>query len=322
MITMLHTGEQRGAVLSSLVGNTPLLRLANVARAEVGQGVELCAKAEWYNPGGSVKDRAALHMLNEGIQRGALTPEKIIIDATSGNTGIAYAMFGAVLGYRVQLAVPANATVERKRLLAAYGADVFYTDPLEGTDGAQEIVRRLVQQHPDRYFYPDQYNNPANWQAHYVSTALEILEQTHGRVTHFVAGLGTTGTFVGTARRLKETLPAVRCIGVQPDSPLHGLEGLKHLRTAHVPGIFDPSLVDEMIEVASEEAYEMARRVAREEGLLIGPSSAAALVAALRIAKGLTHGVVVTIFADHGTRYASELFRGTDHAAPYAYRFA
>lgn len=322
MITMLHAIEQRGALLSSLVGNTPLLRLASVARTEIGQDVELYAKAEWYNPGGSVKDRAALRMLNDGIQRGVLTPEKIIIDATSGNTGVAYAMFGAVLGYRVQLAVPANATAERKRLLAAYGAEVFYTDPLEGTDGAQDAVRRLVQQYPERYFYPDQYNNPANWQAHYFTTAVEILKQTHGRVTHLVAGLGTTGTFVGTARRLKETLPAVRCIGVQPDSPLHGLEGLKHLPTANVPGIFDPSLVDEIIEIATEDAYQMVGRVAREEGLLIGPSSAATLVAALRIAKGLTQGVIVMIFADHGTRYSSELFGGTSHAAPYAYRTA
>ncbi len=309
-----------GSDIAELIGNTPLLRLRQIGAGR--PNVQLFAKAEWYNPGGSVKDRAALNMIREGERTGKLTKEKIIIDATSGNTGIAYAMLGAVLGYRVQLAVPANAGQERKRLLAAYGADVIYTNPLEGTDGARETVRAIVHANPDRYFYPDQYNNPANWQAHYTTTAAEIIRQTEGRITHFVAGLGTTGTFVGTARRLKEFNPSIRCIAVQPDSPLHGLEGLKHLPTADVPGIFDPTLADETIEVSTEEAEEMARRTARQEGLLIGLSSAAAFVASLRVAERLRAGVVVTIFADHGSRYLHDVFGENNDATAQSYRLA
>ena len=307
---MISIEKQRdlGAGLLDRIGNTPLLRLEKIANGAIHARVRLYAKAEWYNPGGSVKDRAALNMILEGIKRGQLTREKMLLDASSGNTGVAYAMICNVLGYRVKLAVPANASQERKRILSALGADVIYTDPLTGTDGAQELVKNLVAAHPDKYFYPDQYNNPANWQAHYKTTAPEILQQTHGRITHFVAGLGTTGTFVGVARRLKEVNPGIKCISVQPDSPLHGLEGLKHLQTARVPGIYDAKLADENVEVSTEEAYAMVKRLAREEGLLVGVSSAAALVVALQVAQSLEEGVVVTIFPDDGTKYLSERF--------------
>ena len=296
----------RNGTILSRIGDTPLLPVCAVTRGLIPPGVRIYAKAEWYNPGGSVKDRAALNMIQEGEQTGRLTPDKIIIDATSGNTGIAYAMIGAVLGYRVQLAVPANASVERKQILKAYGAEVMYTDPLEGTDGAQRHVKTLVEQYPERYFYPDQYNNPANWRAHYTSTAMEILKQTAGGITHFVAGLGTTGTFVGTARRLKEFNPAIKCVSVQPDSPLHGLEGLKHLSTALVPGIYDASLADDNIDVNTEEAYQMVSRLAREEGVLVGTSSAAALIACIQVAQAMTDGLIVTIFCDNGMKYLSE----------------
>lgn len=322
MITITHSPTRHRAAIVDLIGNTPLLHLRNIGAHTLRPNVHVYAKAEWYNPGGSVKDRAALNMIREGERTGALTKGKVLIDATSGNTGIAYAMLGVMLGYRVLLAVPANASLERKRLLAAYGAEVIYTDPLEGTDGAQEVVRRLVRENPDRYFYPDQYNNPANWLAHYNTTATEIIEQTEGSVTHFVAGLGTTGTFVGTARRLKEFNPAIRCVAVQPDSPLHGLEGLKHLPSAVVPGIFDPTLVDQSVEVSTEEAHAMAQRATHAEGLLIGLSSAAALVAALRIAQRLDSGVVVTIFADHGTRYVRDAFWENNNAATQPHRTA
>ena len=288
------------------IGNTPLLKLPRFQA--VSSRVEIFAKAEWYNPGGSVKDRAALSMIREGERSGALTMGKTIIDATSGNTGIAYAMIGAALGYRVKLAVPANAGPERKRILSAYGADATYTDPLEGTDGAQLYVKKLVADHPDEFFYPDQYNNPANWQAHYRTTAFEIYNQSGKAVTHFVAGIGTSGTFIGTARRLKELNAAIRCVSFQPDTPLHGLEGLKHLQTAMVPGIYDSNLADEHLEVSPGAAHEMARRLAKKEGLLVGTSSAASMVAALQVAQRLEEGVVVTVFPDHGSRYLSERF--------------
>jgi S-sulfo-L-cysteine synthase (O-acetyl-L-serine-dependent) len=289
-----------------LVGNTPLLRLRNLSL--VARGVEIYAKAEWFNPGGSVKDRAALNMILEGERAGLLTPGKIILDATSGNTGIAYAWIGASRGYKVKLALPQNASEERKRILSAYGAELVLTSPLEGSDGAIREARRLYAESPDLYFYPDQYNNPANWKAHYLTTALEIWEQTGHRVTHFVAGLGTSGTFVGATRRLKELNPAIKCISFQPDSPFHGLEGMKHMATAIVPGIYDSTLADESYEIATESAHEYARRLGKQEGLLVGISAGASLGCALKVASGLESGVIVTIFPDGGDKYLSERF--------------
>lgn len=297
---------ERPVDLVQLVGRTPLVRLRRIARDL--EGVELYAKAEWYNPGGSVKDRAGLNIIEEAERSGQLTPDKIILDSTSGNTGIAYAWIGRVKGYRVKLVVPANVTPERKRILRAFGVELILTDPHEGSDGAIREVRRLYREHPDLYFYADQYNNPANWRAHYQTTAPEIFEQTEGRITHFVAGLGTSGTFVGTGRRLRELNPSIRLISVQPDSPFHGLEGLKHMPTAIVPGIYDPSLADENLTVTTEEAQEMVRRLAREEGLLVGVSSGAAAAAALAVARRVRSGVIVTIFPDSGDKYLSERF--------------
>ena len=293
------------ASLLDLIGNTPLIKFKNLV---VNPSLEIYGKAEWANPGGSVKDRPALKMIREGERTGALTPEKIIIDATSGNTGIAYAMIGAALGYRVELCLPKNASEERKRILRAYGAELVLTDPLAGSDGAILKARELVAAEPEKYFYPDQYNNPANWQAHYETTGVEIFEQTQGRVTHFVAGLGTSGTFVGTGRRLRELKPEIKLISMQPDSPLHGLEGLKHMETAIVPGIYDQTIADEQIEISTEEAHAMAKRLARIEGCLAGISAAANLVAATRIAERIGEGVIVTILSDDGSKYLSEKF--------------
>jgi len=290
--------------LEEAVGRTPLLALRRLAGHL--PGIELYAKAEWLNPGGSVKDRAALEMLLEGERSGALRPGKSILEATSGNTGISLAMLGAARGYAVRLCLPATASPERKRILRAYRAEVIETDRLEGTDGAIRKARELVQVEPDRYFYPDQYNNPANWRAHYRTTAAEIWEQTGGRITHFVAGLGTSGTFVGTTRRLKQLSPSVACISFEPDSPLHGIEGLKHLATSLVPGIYDPSLADGSEEVSTEEAQAWTLRLAREEGLFVGPSSGAALAVALKVAQRAQRGVVVTVFPDGGEKYLSE----------------
>lgn len=293
-----------------LVGNTPLLRLRNLTPKN--SKVEIYAKAEWFNPGGSVKDRPALNMILEGERSGKLTPDKIILDATSGNTGIAYAWIGAARGYRVKLALPQNASEERKRILRSYGAELALTSPLEGSDGAIREAQRLYAENPDLYFYSDQYNNPANWQAHYHTTALEIWEQTSGRVTHFVAGLGTSGTFIGTSRRLKELNPSIRSISFQPDSPFHGLEGLKHMETAIVPGIYDTAVADEEIEISTESAHRFARQLGRREGLLAGVSAGAALAAALRIAETIDSGVIVTIFPDGGDKYLSERFWDED----------
>ena len=299
--------ETTGAVEAwQLVGNTPLLRLRHIS-AEAGD-VEIYAKAEWFNPGGSVKDRPALSMILDGERSGRLTPNKTILDATSGNTGIAYAWIGAARGYKVKLALPRNASEERKRILTAYGAELVLTSPLEGSDGAIREARRLYAENPSLYFYPDQYNNPANWRAHYETTALEIWEQTKGRITHFVAGLGTTGTFVGTSRRLKELNPEIKTISFQPDSPFHGLEGLKHLATAIVPGIYDSELADQNYEINTEEAHEYARQLGRREGLLVGVSAGAALACALQIARKIKQGVIVTIFPDGGDKYLSERF--------------
>ena len=289
-----------------LIGNTPLLSFRRVTRGL--RGAEVYGKAEWYNPGGSVKDRAAMAMVLDGERRGLLTRDRVLIDATSGNTGIAYAMICAERGYRCKLALPRNASSERKQNLQAYGAELVLTDPTEGTDGAQRYVKRLVDAHPDEYFYPDQYNNDANWRAHYETTAAEIWRQTDGRITHFVTGLGTSGTFMGVTRRLKELNPAVQCISMQPDQPLHGLEGLKHMPTALVPGIYDPDLPDRQIDVATEDAQQMALRLAREEGILVGVSSGGNMAAAMRVAAELKEGVVVTIFCDSAAKYLSESF--------------
>jgi cysteine synthase B len=287
-----------GGRIDDAIGNTPLLRLGRIAAD--APGVEVYGKAEWLNPGGSVKDRPALAMILDGERSGRLVAGRTILDATSGNTGIAYAMIGAARGYSVRLCLPANATDERKRILRIYGADLVLTDPAEGTDGAIRAAREIYAAEPERYFYPDQYNNPANWRAHYATTANEVWEQTGGRVTHFVAALGTTGTFVGTGRRLRELKPHVRLVSVEPDGPFHGLEGMKHLETAIVPGIFDASLADEREQVSTEEAYETTRRLAREEGILAGISSGAAVAAALRVARRGREGVVVTVGCDGG----------------------
>jgi cysteine synthase B len=289
--------------ITKLVGNTPLLRIRLFE--ERYPELEVYAKAEWFNPGGSVKDRAALAMIEDGERRGALTPDRVIVDSTSGNTGIAYALMGAAKGYRVRLVMPANVSSERKQLIAAFGAEAVYSDELEGSDGAIRLVREVVAEHPERYFYPDQYNNPANPLAHYLGTGREILEQTEGRVTHFVAGLGTTGTFTGTARRLKEHDPSIHTIAVQPDDAFHGLEGLKHLPTAIVPGIWDEDLADEVWGAPTEPAYDLARALARREGLLVGHSCGAALWAIERLAAQVERGVVVTVFPDSGDRYLS-----------------
>jgi cysteine synthase B len=305
-----------GAVddITRLVGGTPLLRL-RVFEREFPRA-EVYAKAEWFNPGGSVKDRAALAMILDGERRGALTRDKIVIDSTSGNTGIAYALVGAARGHRVRLVMPDNVSSERKQLVAAYGAEIVYTDGMEGSDGAILHCRELIAQDPDLYFYPDQYSNPANPRAHYEGTGREILEQTDGRVTHFVAGLGTTGTFTGTTRRLKEEKPAVRCIAIQPEDSFHGLEGLKHLPTSIVPGIWDPAVPDEVWGAPTEPAYELARAVARSEGLLVGHSSGAALWGVQKLLEEVREGVVVTVFPDGGDRYLSSGLYQMTGAAP------
>ena len=293
--------------LEAAVGNTPLICLRRVT-AGLPEAVEVFAKAEYTNPGGSVKDRAALAMILAGERSGDLTSEKTIIDATSGNTGIAYAMLGAARGYQVTLVLPKNASDARKKILRRFGAETIETDPLGGTDTAQIVARELAEKHPDKYFYPDQYNNEANWKAHYATTSNEIWWQTNGRITHFVAGLGTTGTFTGTTRRLKELNRHIRAISIQPASPLHGLEGLKHLETAIVPGIYDGSLADEDLFVETEAGQAMARRLAREEGLFVGPSAGANVHAAIEVAKRLDEGVVVTILCDGGGKYLDEEF--------------
>ena len=291
------------AGITKHIGNTPLLRVRLFER-EFPE-LEVYAKAEWFNPGGSVKDRPALAMIEDGESRGALTPEKTIIDATSGNTGIAYALIGAAKGYSVKLVMPGNVSAERKALVKAFGAEIVYSDAGDGSDGAIRMVRDLVAKDPDAYFYADQYSNPANPRAHYEGTAVEILEQTGGRLTHFVAGLGTTGTFVGTSTRLKEHDATIHTIAVEPDDSFHGLEGLKHLPTAIVPRIWDESVADEVWYCPTEPAYDLARLVARTEGLLVGNSSGAALWAIRRLAETVKKGVVVTVFPDSGDRYLS-----------------
>ncbi len=308
-----------GEALVARIGNTPLLPLDAVTSDF--PHVKLLGKAEWHNPGGSVKDRAAASIVAEARRSGKLGPGKTLLDSTSGNTGIAYAMLGAALGFPVTLCVPENVSPERKRILQAYGANIIYTDPAEGSDGALKIARQFAERHPDLYFYADQYSNDANWRAHYETTANEIWQQTEGRVTHFVAMLGTTGTFVGTTRRLKELNPQIRCISLQPNSAFHGIEGAKYLPTAIVPRIYDSSLADQNLEIVTEDAHAMARRLAREQGLLVGVSSAAAVLGCLRVIERLTperlqsdrlkkdqRATIVTILCDSGEKYLTERF--------------
>jgi len=300
-----------GQTLLDRIGNTPLLRFDQLT-AHL-PGVTLLGKAEWHNPGGSVKDRAAANIVAEGRRSGKFSAGKILLDATSGNTGIAYAMLGAAQGFPVTLCMPTNVSVERKKILNAYGANILYTDPGEGSDGAIRMARELAAKHPDLYFYADQYSNDANWLAHYHGTANEIWQQTEGRITHFVAMLGTSGTFMGTTRRFKELNPTIRCISLQPDSVFHGIEGAKHMASAIVPKIYDPTLADENLEIATEDAHIMARRVARECGLLLGISAAAGIFASLKVAEQLQlrkdqQAVIVTVLCDSGDKYLSERF--------------
>jgi cysteine synthase B len=293
------------------VGNTPLLRLDAVTRDLAG--ISILGKAEWQNPGGSVKDRAAANIVLTAQRSGELVAGRTLLDATSGNTGIAYAMLGAAMGFPVTLCMPENVSPERKRILRAYGAEILYTDSADGTDGAIRRARALAAAEPGKYFYADQYSNPANWQAHYHTTANEIWQQTEGRITHFVAMLGTSGTFMGTTRRLRELNPAIRCISLQPDSPFHGIEGAKHMPSAMVPPIYDPSLADENIEISTEDSYGMVKRLGREAGLLVGVSAAAAVVGCLEVARRITlkdreEAVIVTILCDSADKYLSERF--------------
>jgi cysteine synthase B len=296
--------------LLQLIGNTPLIRLQRLARDL--PGIEIYGKAEFFNPGGSVKDRAALNMILDGERTGKLTRDRVILDSTSGNTGIAYAMIAAYRGYKVKLCLPKNASMERKHVLQAYGAEMVFSDPGEGSDGAIRLCREIYKSDPDRYFYPDQYNNPANWKAHYDGTALEILAQTDRRITHFVACMGTSGTFTGNSRRLRKEVPGIQCISAQPSSGFHGLEGLKHMPTAIVPGIYDANLADDNIWIETEDAYMMCRKLAREEAVLAGISSGANLVATMTVARRLAEagkrGVIVTILADGAYKYLSEPF--------------
>ena len=304
-------GETLGHSLVERIGNTPLIRLDALTREL--PGITLLGKAEWYNPGGSVKDRAAANIVAEARASGRLRPGKILLDATSGNTGIAYAMLGAAEGFPVTLCMPENVSRERKQILQGYGANILYTDPADGSDGAIRLARTLAAEHPDQYFYADQYSNDANWKAHYVGTANEIWQQTQGRLTHFVSMLGTSGTFMGTTRRLKELNPAVKCVSLQPDSSFHGIEGAKHMASAIVPKIYDPSLADENLEISTEDSYAMARQLSRNAGLLVGISAAAAVVGCLKIARNLPlkrgqEAVLVTILCDSGDKYLSERF--------------
>jgi cysteine synthase B len=303
-------GLDRKAGILSFIGNTPLVRLSRIG--EEYRGIEIFGKAEYFNPGGSVKDRPALNMILDGERTGRLNHRRTILDATSGNTGIAYAMIAAVKGYRVKLCLPRNASEERKRILSAYGAEIVFTDPAEGSDGAIRACREIFQANPDLYFYPDQYNNPANWLAHYDSTAPEIIEQTGGRITHFVAALGTSGTFGGVTRRFRQDMPQIKCYSAQPSTGFHGLEGLKYMPSAIVPGIYDDTLADGNFWIDTEDAYAMVRRLAREEGLLVGVSSGANVVAALKLARQLhdagEQGLIVTVFCDGADKYLSEHF--------------
>jgi cysteine synthase B len=302
----VHAPVFKKSILES-VGNTPLVRLNKITR-DLQHGVQIYAKIEWLNPGGSVKDRPALRIIEDAEKTGRLTKDKIIIDSSSGNTGVAYALIGATKGYKVTLIMPSNVSEERKEIVRAFGAEIIFTDPLKGSDGAIIEVRRIVEENPERYFFADQYNNPSNWQAHYDTTGVEVWEQTGGKITHFMAGLGTTGTLMGTGRRLKEYNPDVQVISIEPSGPIHGLEGLKHIETAIIPGIYDRNLADEKLFVETEDAYEMVRRLASEEGLRVGYSSGAAMKAAVDVAKKLDKGLIVIVFPDSGDRYLSTSF--------------
>ncbi len=297
--------------IEDFVGNTPLLQMRRVTKG-ISPNVQVYAKAEWFNPGGSIKDRPSLNIIRTALADGSLAGGKRLLDSTSGNMGIAYATFGAALGIPVTLTIPGNASAERISILRALGAELVLTDPLEGSDGAQMMAKKMVAEHPEIYFYANQYDNPANWQAHYKSTGPEIVAQTGGRVTHFIVGLGTTGTLTGTGRYLKEYNPSIEVIALQPDAPFHALEGLKHIPSAIKPGIFDPAQPDRTIEVGSEAAREMVRRLAGEEGLFVGVSSAAAIVGALEIASQLEAGVIVTVLPDAGYKYLSDTALWTD----------
>jgi cysteine synthase B len=323
-MTSATATQQLGTTLLERIGNTPLVRLDKLT-AHLGDNIRIYGKAEWMNPGGSVKDRAASNIVKTAIAEGRLDPDskrKTLLDATSGNTGIAYAMLGAALGFPVQLCMPANVSVERKRILAAYGADVIFTDPADGSDGAIRKVKEVAATDPDRFFYADQYGNDNNWRAHYNGTANEIWQQTEGTVTHFVSALGTSGTFMGTTRRLKELNPAIKCISMQPDSPFNGLEGLKHMATAIVPPIYDPNLADWNIDQATEPAYAMAKWLGRNQGILVGVSAAAATCAALEVAEAENaagrEAVIVTILCDSADKYLSERFWADPIAADIA----
>jgi cysteine synthase B len=295
-----------GTDVFDLIGNTPLVPLRRVAASVLP--VQVYAKAEWFNPSGSVKDRPAREIILAAEREGKLSAAVTLLDATSGNMGIAYAMLCASRGYRAKLVIPQNASPERIKILRAYGAEIVFSSPLENTDGAIRLAREMAAQDPANYFYADQYSNLANWQAHYRTTGVEVWEQTHGRVTHFVAGLGTGGTFTGTGRRLREFNPDIRLLAVQPDAPFHGLEGLKHYGTAMIPPIYDAALADGQVDVSTEEAHAMVKRLAREEGLFAGVSAAAAAVAAIRVAATLREGVVVTVFPDAAFKYLSDRF--------------
>lgn len=288
------------------IGNTPLIKLNKITRGL--RNVEVYAKIEWFNPGGSVKDRPALRIIEDAEKSGRLTKDKIIIDSSSGNTGVAYALIGATKGYKVTLVMPSNVSEERKAIVRSFGADIIFTDPLQGSDGAIIEVRHIVEEDPERYFYGDQYNNPSNWQAHYDTTGVEVWEQTGGEITHFIAGLGTSGTLTGTGRRLKEYNPNIQVISLEPSGPIHGLEGLKHMETAIVPEIYDKDLADEKLYIETEDAYEMVRRLATEEGLRVGYSSGAAVKASVDVAKKIDKGLIVIVFPDNGDRYLSTGF--------------
>lgn len=301
---LVKSSESLGII--DTIGNTPLIPIRKMLSKKTT--VKIYAKAEWFNPGGSIKDRAAWSMIKEGIISGKLTSEKTLIDATSGNTGIAYAMISNALGINVKLCIPRNASPERLKLLQAYGAELVLTDPLDGMDCAIETAQKIVQENPEQYFYPDQYNNKANWLAHYDGTGLEIWQQTNGEITHFVSGLGTSGTFMGTSYRLKKENSAIKVISVQPDNPFHGIEGLKHMESSLVPGIYDSTLADENVIVSTHEAQELTKELAKKEGILVGISSGASLAVCLKIAQNIDSGTIVTVFPDRGDRYLSENF--------------